>query len=71
MFTIITHGSNPRDLYDPIIPESLYNQCIEYCDHAQWTPNVIKDLPDIHRLVVTYIIRFLQVLNILQKRLLH
>jgi len=49
-----------RDLYDPIIPESLYNQCIEYCDHPQWTPNVIKDLPDIHRLVVTYIIRFLQ-----------
>ena len=50
-----------RELYDPLIPNEFYEECIRNCDKPKECVSVIQRLPEINRLVFTYLIRFLKV----------
>ncbi|XP_067932495.1 serine-rich adhesin for platelets-like [Watersipora subatra] len=50
-----------RELYEPIIPPSYYERCMESCDNPEEAISIIDSLPDINRLCLAYLIRFLQV----------
>lgn len=50
-----------RELYEPLIPAEFYEQCINCYEDGDWANRIIKSLPDINRLVLCYLIRFLQV----------
>jgi hypothetical protein len=50
-----------RELYEPLIPNEYYNECIKYCDNPQECIRIIDKLPDINKYVFTYLIRFLKV----------
>jgi len=50
-----------RELYDPLIPNEFYEECIKNCDKPQECINIIERLPEINRRVFTYLIRFLKV----------
>lgn len=50
-----------RELYDPLIPHSLYDDCIESCHDADICVSLVSQLPALNRLVFCYLIRFLQV----------
>lgn len=49
-----------RELYDPVIIDDSYQKCLDNCDQAGYCSAIIQELPDINRLVVTYVIKFLQ-----------
>lgn len=48
-----------RELYDPLIPDDLYEDCIQTEDPAK-VAAIVEQLPTINRLVLTYLIHFLQ-----------
>ncbi len=50
-----------RELYEPLIPHEMYDECIRNCERPAECINVIERLPDINKLVFTYLIRFLKV----------
>jgi hypothetical protein len=50
-----------RELYEPLIPYEFYEECIENCQNAEKCVSIIERLPEINRLVFTYLIRFLKV----------
>lgn len=50
-----------RELYEPLIPNEFYEECIINCEQADKCLNVIQKLPKINRLVFTYLIKFLKV----------
>jgi len=50
-----------RELYEPLIPPDIYDQCINNCEDEQMVINIVQNLPHINRLVLSYLIRFLQV----------
>ena len=50
-----------REMYDPVIPNDVYQHCLDNCDKANYCSSIVTDLPDVNRLVLTYTIRFLQV----------
>ncbi|XP_075236295.1 myTH4 and RhoGAP_KIAA1688 domain-containing protein RhoGAP93B isoform X3 [Lycorma delicatula] len=50
-----------RELYEPLIPDSLYNDCIQYHDNPDRVLSIVDSLPEINRLVLSYLIRFLQI----------
>ncbi|CAF0922158.1 unnamed protein product [Brachionus calyciflorus] len=50
-----------RELYDPLIPNELYDECIQYCDQPEKCLGIIKKLPYLNRMVFTYLIKFLKV----------
>lgn len=50
-----------RELYDPLIPNEFYEDCIKNCDKPKECINIVKRLPTINRLVFTHLIRFLKV----------
>lgn len=50
-----------RELYEPLIPHELYDECIENCDQAEKCLAIIKKLPYLNRMVFTYLVRFLKV----------
>lgn len=50
-----------RELYEPLIPNELYDECIQNCDQAEKCLAIIKKLPYLNRMVFTYLIRFLKV----------
>ena len=50
-----------RELYEPLIPHEMYDECIRNCDRPAECINVIQRLPQINKLVFTYLIRFLKV----------
>jgi Rho GTPase-activating protein 39 len=50
-----------RELYEPLIPHEMYDECIRNCDRPVECINVIQRLPHINKLVFTYLIRFLKV----------
>lgn len=50
-----------RELHEPLIPPEFYHQCVDHCDSEPTAINVVNNLPDINRLVLCYLIRFLQV----------
>ncbi|XP_050068093.1 uncharacterized protein LOC126556698 isoform X2 [Anopheles maculipalpis] len=48
-----------RELYDPLIPDELYDDCVQTEDPAE-AAAIVEKLPKINRLVLTYLIHFLQ-----------
>lgn len=48
-----------RELYDPLIPDDLYEDCIQAEDPGR-AASIVEQLPPINRLVLTYLIHFLQ-----------
>lgn len=50
-----------RELYDPLIPNDFYDECINNCDKPDKCIMIIDKLPNINKLVFTYLIRFLKV----------
>lgn len=54
-----------RELYDPLIPRDFYDQCVASCSDPEAAVSIVHSLPHINRLVISYLIRFLQVTSIL------
>ena len=52
-----------RELYEPLIPNQYYEECIKYCDNSVECMKIIDKLPLINRYVLMYLIRFLQVFS--------
>jgi hypothetical protein len=50
-----------RELYDPLIPNEHYDECIANCTQPDKCIAIIEKLPKLNRLVFTYLIRFLKV----------
>lgn len=50
-----------RELYEPLIPDSMYEQCVTYHDEPNRVLAIIEQLPEINKLVLAYLINFLQV----------
>ncbi|XP_053384441.1 rho GTPase-activating protein 39-like isoform X3 [Mercenaria mercenaria] len=50
-----------RELESPLIPDSFYEDCIANYTNAEAAVAVVNRLPEINRLVLAYLIRFLQV----------
>ncbi|KAL2089643.1 hypothetical protein ACEWY4_014331 [Coilia grayii] len=50
-----------RELEEPVIPHVYYEECISNCDSPEAAVNVALSLPQINKLVLCYLIRFLQV----------
>ncbi|KAL0165269.1 hypothetical protein M9458_041022, partial [Cirrhinus mrigala] len=49
-----------RELEEPVIPHEFYEQCIMNYDSPAAAVNVVLNLPHINKLVLCYLIRFLQ-----------
>ncbi|XP_069954957.1 serine-rich adhesin for platelets isoform X2 [Cherax quadricarinatus] len=49
-----------RELYEPLIPDSLYQAAINAHDDPIQAVALVNKLPEINRLVLSYLIRFLQ-----------
>ncbi|KAL5267972.1 hypothetical protein ACHWQZ_G004877 [Mnemiopsis leidyi] len=49
-----------RELYDPAICHDTYQKCLDNCENASYCSTIVSELPDINRLVVTFVIKFLQ-----------
>ncbi len=52
-----------RELYEPLIPAEFYPQCITNFQDATAAINIVQSLPSINRMVLSYLIRFLQVIT--------
>ena len=50
-----------RELYEPLIPSEFYEQCVVNCNDEEAAVAIVQCLPHINRLVLSYLIRFLQV----------
>ncbi|KAL1116664.1 hypothetical protein AAG570_005136, partial [Ranatra chinensis] len=50
-----------RELYEPLIPDSLYEECIQQCDDAEQAAAIVDTLPHLNKMVLAYLIRFLQI----------
>ena len=50
-----------RELYEPLIPPEFYDQCISLYSDVEACLRIVENLPTINRLVLTYLVRFLQV----------
>ena len=56
-----------RELYESLIPDELYDDCVQYCSDPERAIAIVHRLPEFHRLVLAYLIRFLQVIIYFQK----
>ncbi|XP_054274187.1 rho GTPase-activating protein 39-like isoform X2 [Macrosteles quadrilineatus] len=50
-----------RELYEPLIPDTMYNECIQHHDNPIRAIQIVDSLPEINRLVLSYLVRFLQI----------
>lgn len=50
-----------RELEEPLIPHEFYDECVRHYDNPEAAINVVLGLPHINKLVLCYLIRFLQV----------
>lgn len=50
-----------RELYEPLIPDSLYEDCISCSDDPSMAGAIVEKLPPLNRMVLAYLIRFLQI----------
>lgn len=50
-----------RELHEPLIPREFYASCVEAFASPQAAVEIVGQLPELNRLVLTYLIRFLQV----------
>ena len=55
-----------RELQEPLIPPEFYGECIDNYQNSEEAIEVVNKLPDINRLVLAYLIRFLQVREVTQ-----
>lgn len=51
-----------RELEEPVIPQSVYEQCISHYEDPDAAISVVQSLPELNRLVLCYFINFLQVM---------
>jgi len=49
-----------RELYDPLVPEEMYNLCVSSSKHPEACIELVKQLPTVNRRVVLFVISFLQ-----------
>lgn len=52
-----------RELYEPLIPDSLYPECVAEPMTPRRACDLVLRLPTLHRLVLCYLVRFLQTFN--------
>ena len=50
-----------RELHEPLIPREYYCQCVDAYSSPDEAIKIVSSLPRLHRLVLSYLIRFLQV----------
>jgi len=50
-----------RELYEPLIPDHLYEECVRHCTDPDICVSIVHRLPELNKLVLCYLIRFLQV----------
>lgn len=50
-----------RELADPLVPNDFYQNCLDAAEDSEQACLLIERLPYINRLVLTYLIRFLQI----------
>ena len=50
-----------RELHEPLIPSEFYHQCVNNFADQDAAINIVHQLPYINRMVLSYLIRFLQV----------
>lgn len=50
-----------RELHEPLIPSAFYQECVDCCGEPQTALALVRRLPDLHRRVLAYLVRFLQV----------
>jgi len=50
-----------RELHEPLIPREYYGQCVDAYSSPEEAVKIVSCLPQLHRLVLSYLIRFLQV----------
>ncbi|CAM1309105.1 ARHGAP39 (predicted) [Pycnogonum litorale] len=50
-----------RELYEPLIPSSSYEECIQNHSDPEAAIRIIHNLPEMNKLVLAYLVRFLQV----------
>nr|XP_014130777.1 rho GTPase-activating protein 39-like [Zonotrichia albicollis] len=50
-----------RELEEPLIPHEFYERCISHYESPEAAVAVVQALPRINRMVLCYLIRFLQV----------
>ncbi|XP_037944556.1 uncharacterized protein LOC119677329 [Teleopsis dalmanni] len=48
-----------RELYDPLIPDELYEECVN-TENPDKAKEIVNKLPELNKLVLTYLIHFLQ-----------
>ncbi|KNC71441.1 hypothetical protein SARC_16018, partial [Sphaeroforma arctica JP610] len=49
-----------RELLEPLVPDELYDVCLDFCDDEARCIDIVDELPDENRHVLKYIINFLQ-----------
>ncbi|XP_063816223.1 rho GTPase-activating protein 39-like isoform X1 [Pseudophryne corroboree] len=52
-----------RELEEPLIPQQFYKQCISNYENPDAAVSVVHQLPDLNRLVLCYLIHFLQIFS--------
>lgn len=50
-----------RELYEPLIPDSMYAECVNHHADPGMAVALVQRLPELNRLVLCYLIRFLQI----------
>lgn len=50
-----------RELEEPVIPQQFYKECISNYENPDAAVAVVQHLPELNRLVLCYLIHFLQV----------
>lgn len=53
-----------RELHEPLIPEQFYERCVNNCDDPTVAVALAMSLPEVNRLVLSYLIRFLQIFSL-------
>ena len=52
-----------RELTDPLVPEELYDECVNASKDIPASLAAVAKMPPLNRLLLTYIVRFLQVIG--------
>ncbi|KAG1670474.1 Rho GTPase-activating protein 39 [Nymphon striatum] len=52
-----------RELFEPLIPSKYYDECMKCHSDPEAAIRIVHKLPDINKLVLSYLIRFLQVFS--------
>lgn len=50
-----------RELCDPLVPDELYNECIQNSKNPEACVQIVERLPTINRRVVLFVVSFLQI----------